>query len=589
MPSQSRAPARRHDPPGSADAGPAPAAGGSNSATAQDAGLSGNPMPVGYTAGNGDDRETQFAPVGAEDLTGLPGSTTGAGQSTDRKVRVIAPWTSPVVVAGAGRVEETDLVVDDAAGSTVTEQIGNVQSPNEYVFPDTSTLYIDGSPSSSDIEQGNVGDCYFLAALSSIVNGDSAHLMSLISAGTNQATITFFYYDPSDGSYKPEPVTVTHELMQRTDENGDPTRLYGAAVRVAEQPKTTEWSADVQGTSLSIDAAKNFEVALWVALIEKAYQKFSEQHGQYGGSPDVGNVGENATQDQDGNQVPGAEITDGGWEFMVYPMFYGERVVENQTEDTTWTAGENPVVQNAQAVRRLLMLQGKGLEDGQQAFLTASGQDSVMVERLSEQISLVLREAMARAAASAAGGIGSWGPDLVSAWMDGTLELDAKLLELRSFIEGPWTDASTDANKEILAGKCEDLTDPAAYPMLHADDAPARLTELLELLLVVAQLGTDTSNGRRQVYTAHAYSVLSVAFRDEVGATLDLDPAGIPGNLESVSAERSSVQLRNPHHTNEPDADGEGPVDGSDDGEFTFTLDQFFRCFTAIDSGVVGP
>jgi hypothetical protein len=62
-----------------------------------------------------------------------------------------------------------------------------------------------------------------------------------------------------------------------------------------------------------------------------------------------------------------------------------------------------------------------------------------------------------------------------------------------------------------------------------------------------------------------------------------------------VDGDVSTVQLRNPHHGNEPDRrddntptrPGDGPPsDSSSDGTFTMTLNEFFRNFTSVESGV---
>lgn len=584
MPARARAPQSAQGPTDSSTATPGPLSGPGNAAVQEEM-----RQPRGDISGDpGVLDDTVHAPLTRDDLSGMPTHSDPAMMSTSMKVTIVAGFNNPVTMQGEARPAEEDLFVEDEAGSEVTEQIGSVASPQSADDVNLGSLYIAGAPSASDIQQGSIGDCYFLAATAAIASGDPGQISGMISPGAGSATITFHYYDESDGSYKPEPVTVDHELLHDApDENGASGRLYGAGVLVAEQPDHTEWNAELDGGALGVVRWGFYDVALWPALLEKAYERFAQDHGQYGGAPDPQSLGANSQTDENGDPEAGAAIIEGGWECLCYPMFYGERAQPGREEDTAWTAGENPVVANAQAIRTLLMLQGRGLEEGQQAFLTCSTSEGTAVTRLREQIGLVMAEGAEAAAQSFAGGILSWGPDLVEAWMDGTIDLFGDLRGIQTYIDGPWTEEESEEHKEALAALCEAATLPDHHPLLHEEDAPKKYVDLLDLLLQVRNIGTDTSNGQRSVYASHAYAVLGVTFRSGDGAVLELDPAQIPGNLEEVSAERSSLTLRNPHHTNEPDTHGEGPVDGTDDGEFTYSLDQFFRLFSAIDSAVV--
>ena len=65
--------------------------------------------------------------------------------------------------------------------------------------------------------------------------------------------------------------------------------------------------------------------------------------------------------------------------------------------------------------------------------------------------------------------------------------------------------------------------------------------------------------------------------KDFVAACGNLDT-----ELPNVSGTLSSVHLRNPHGTNEPDLHGEGTAPGQDEGEFDMPLDGFLRAFTRV-------
>ncbi len=59
-------------------------------------------------------------------------------------------------------------------------------------------------PSSADMEQGNVGDCYFVAAVGAIADSDPTAIESMFTAngvenGIASYTVRFYYYDPAPG------------------------------------------------------------------------------------------------------------------------------------------------------------------------------------------------------------------------------------------------------------------------------------------------------------------------------------------------------------------------------------------------------
>jgi len=111
---------------------------------------------------------------------------------------------------------------------------------------------------------------------------------------------------------------------------------------------------------------------------------------------------------------------------------------------------------------------------------------------------------------------------------------------------------------------------------------PAPFRNLRENLGILLNLGDDSSNKQRMNYTAHAYEDHGVHLADKTGGPLALTSADLPAKAADIDPEKSSVQMHNPHATNEPDMRGTGPADGKDDGQFTYTLDQFLRCFDLL-------
>lgn len=129
-----------------------------------------------------------------------------------------------------------------------------------------------------------------------------------------------------------------------------------------------------------------------------------------------------------------------------------------------------------------------------------------------------------------------------------------------------------------------------------ARSAPVRA--MMDLVLNVRNLGTDNSVGQRNVYAAHAYNVISVSFVTTAGAPVQMHtvPAASRAAMyPQVDCDVSTIGLHNPHHGNEPDRTGMNqptrPGDGTpsgptSDGVFRMSVNEFFRNFNTLDTGV---
>jgi hypothetical protein len=112
-----------------------------------------------------------------------------------------------------------------------------------YVYAQ-GQLFVDGA-TYTDIRQGQVGDCYFLAALGEAAQNSPATIQNMfIDNGDNTFTVTFFINGQRDY------VTVDRYL---------PADAYGRLIFVG------------QGTSATSTATE-----LWVSLAEKAYAQLNE-------------------------------------------------------------------------------------------------------------------------------------------------------------------------------------------------------------------------------------------------------------------------------------------------------------------------
>ncbi|TNE90518.1 MAG: hypothetical protein EP330_07885 [Deltaproteobacteria bacterium] len=454
---------------------------------------------------------------------------------------------------------------------TVVSVEGDTQQPYLTQNLVDEPLYINGAPSSADIEQGYVGDCYFLAVVGQLANQDPSRISSDLNAGGGNASFTFKAYDPAGPAWNDEAVSASTELAFSVEDDGALDELHGVGIRANPLPAHSEWWVDYDASTSSMTVMRDdeHEAATWVAYLEKLYMKFVETHGQYGDIQDA-NSNSNAIVDSNGDQNSGYEIADGGFEHQVYQVFYGSDVVSDRSIDMNFDATDmsNTVVQNKNIIRRLLQLDGQGVGNDRAAMMTAWADSDVHFDRLKTQIDLITGDADSERYRS----------------------LRRILVRLSGRI-GRWSAEADDAKKDALAdkitGSAESLAKPGNWPLLHDPGSDKKWHDLLELASDVQHAGTDSSNGVRNVYSGHAYSVMGATFKDSAGAVMALDPRNLDADLPNIDPQASKVELRNPHHTNEPDMEGNGPLDGNDDGRFDMTLDQFFRNLSGIDIAIV--
>src|SRR3569833_2748222 len=128
-------------------------------------------------------------------------------------------------------------------------------------------------------------------------------------------------------------------------------------------------------------------------------------------------------------------------------------------------------------------------------------------------------------------------------------------------------------------------TQPFMHARMSDNGAVTRGDALVDQvmgLLFFPQLGDDSSNKQRMNNTSHAYEVHGAHLADKTGAALALTSADLPARAADIDPEKSAVQMHTPHATTEPDMRGTGPAGGKDDGQFTYPLDQFLRCFDLL-------
>ncbi len=521
-----------------------------------------------------------------------------AAAGDDRRVtyiKIIRDDTSPVETLG---IPESDTLYHETgaaqAGFTATTGFaGTMAEPIIEEVADNS-LYINNTPSPDDVQQFGIGDCYFLALVTSLAARDPNKIKEIMTSdGNGGATVLLWQKIPIPPATPGAPPTATYQqvAVQVSDQlafdrsaasalgtaaandrqtQGNGFHIHGAQLRAADAPSESAWWAHLNGDIAHVHRRDTFQMARWAPLLEKGFARFTESYGQYGGA--------HLTDAPASNPTAGYENIDGGWSHDTMVIFYGASADREGSNEgnahqtaTAWTPGSDVVMSNQAAINDLILLQGRG--NGQQEgdtnapLLTATAMTNLHMPRLKDSIIAAQAD-----------------PD----WTNLNAKTQTDCLAIPPLVDA-WVATTNTTTEQTVGNACVTAADPTQNADLHLPARSKPLKDMLELLADVRNAGTDHSSGQRNIYGNHVYSIMAVDFLSSTGDTVPLATTPIAARaalLPSVDAIRSNITMQNPHHANEPDLENTGPTDGNNDGRFNMTLDQFFRNFTSVEAGV---
>jgi hypothetical protein len=321
-----------------------------------------------------------------------------------------------------------------------------------------------------------------------------------------------------------------------------------AQVRVGPGPASAAWYCELDEDVLTVVRQDEYELALWVALLERAYVSFAERFGKDGLGADPSRIGYGAI--------------DGGWEHEACRVFYGPDARRITTETTAGVLpGADVVAANLRAIWRLVQVT-EGCASGDRLLLSVSTSDVVGVQRLEDQLAAIRADArLARRYPS---------------FVEALSRLDDAC---RTYLG-----AAEAEQPELLLGlaaRARDFVTPGTWPVLDDPGGDLVWQALADQLGLVASAGPAQEFGQRSVLSNHAYAVLGADFVDAKGAPLSLrsDPAALQRDAAFIDPEGSTVRLRNPHAANEPDLAHDPPDRDPEDGVFELSLGQYLRLF----------
>lgn len=584
-----------------------PGQGGTGPAVQRQETLSGNPNARTNNAGQA---TTTHASPTINDAIDRPATTAAGMEPGARDVNIRASVLAPLRLSALQcpvpeRIYEENTTQSVQGWQHVQRINGTVTQPIVEQAADPAAIYIDGRPSPNDVQQMGIGDCYFLALTMSIAQRDPGKIQSMMAAdGRGGATVTFFrrQVDQPNAfaaffgaqptvSYVPVQVHVSDELnfnlaaaggAQRAGNGSGGFSLNGAQLHCGQTPQSSDWWAQINGTDLEVHRRDTFQCARWAPLLEKAYARFAQTHGQYGGSQGGERTGNSGYDD-----------INGGWSHNAMFAFYGQQADQHganpagvQQQSTQWAPGAQVLAANPQVVDQLLLLANRPEQpapgETNAPIVTATSMVHLLIPRLQQAI-----------------GTAQTDPDYANLTAQTQANITNVLNAIVAYNNTPNQPApAKQAARANIGTQCSTTVLPANSADLMQNGRALRLREMLDLLMDLKNIGVDQSPGQRNIYGDHVYSVMSVAFQTTTGQRVPLETLSMAQRVPFyplVDTTVSPVRLRNPHHTNEPDFQGNGtarnaadgaPSGRQSDGIFTMNLEQFFRNFTSVETGV---
>lgn len=191
-------------------------------------------------------------------ITGKAGDAIGVAVSdgiNNTDLKTLA--TTMTVIGGA---TDVDIGDDPALHKDELKADGTAMYPlKRYTGP----LFVDG-PSSSDVRQGAIGDCYFPSACAAVAHQMPKAIENAITETTNAAGEREFNVKFYSRSGRMEMVTVDADLYTRS------------------------WGGPIYGTTTGTNDTTKME--LWYPILEKAYAKWKGSYDKIGNGGSAADV-----------------------------------------------------------------------------------------------------------------------------------------------------------------------------------------------------------------------------------------------------------------------------------------------------------
>lgn len=482
---------------------------------------------------------------------------------------------TPVEKVASATPDFSEIAELNDAGSEVDSVEGTLNAPEISQDLVPNSLFIGQKTYQEDVRQGNVGDCYFLAAILQVIHYDATKIVNMMKLSGDTVTTTLYHREGHGlfATWKPTEITTKLGLIRRMD--GD-DEIMGARVRLAYKPLLGKWASSIDGTTLKISKTELFEAALWVNCLEQAFSIFAQKYGQYGRGVNGEQKKERFNSIENGQAGP------------CLHMFFGQDASSNKTlrtedpeaeQDTDDT--QSLIKANKKIVKELIKL--AKAQDG------SAKRDIHMSCMISEQSSCDRLETYANVVLNDLNKVIAEQSSPNQELLDAKTSLD-KIIQENSgrYDNGKFNENISDTDKENIQRNIDDISKEleknASFRALNL----ASYNTLREAIGSVVEYAYDTTAqtdeekkaGNIFIYSAHIYNIDKVNLKDADDKSLkDEKESKI---LKTLDARKTMVTVQNPHAQTKPNYHEEDKT--PDSGTFEITLESFLRSTEYITS-----
>ena len=458
----------------------------------------------------------------------------------------------------------TALLRESSSGIAPSALRGSIKYPNVRYDIDKTSLFINNTTSAADIRQRNVGDCYFLAAILSIIQKDPKFFTRKMSLNNNTVSTTFYHQMGTIFNRRWTPVVVNtpYGIAHRNGEK------IGSDYRISEDYKS-KWYAKFENTVLSVNQDNYYQAALWVNCIEQAFTVFAANYGKYGKGKDWFDSNERY------------ERITGGFEGDCLHVFYGDNASDKDMTNLAEPSDRRNILDDNKSILRNLLKFKQSLNDTQNnVHMFASTTSDQALERVQYHSKRALDEFNTRFDAiksSSADDDKAMVPELIKA--KNCLERIERCS--RDYNASPRTGFIFTRNNPLYReGETQkmykermnnEMNEAVKELSLNPTFQNLNLSSYYDLKVTVAgQVQIKRQN--ITILTGHAYNIEDVDFVDINGQSLNNKT--VNDVISNADIELSTVTLENPHGTTKMVYNGE-QEEKLASGRFNMKLHEF--------------
>ena len=455
--------------------------------------------------------------------------------------------------------------VANVGTGTLVKDVVNTRSTPELI---PNSLFIDDKASQDDIIQGNIGDCYFLAALLQIMHYDPEYIKKIISISGDGEVRTRLHHLEKNGdkdTWVPTDIVTKFGLTETVFASGK-SDIYSAKFRVSLNPKTYQWNANFNANKLKLNRTDYYQAALWVACLEQAFGIFAQKYGKFGeGATDNRSYAINEALQMRHS------VIEGGSQVCTLGLFFGNDLVQHKTTnygklDGTKTSNED--------FDSMLIESRKSLIEGLYNLARSQNGDSDIDYHI---------------------GLGT-----VSCLQFFNVYADGLIAELKK-------DPSNNADNcisivESLKGHLNAALDTSDWKTYETErnktyDCIDELNKQPEVknysiyksVVVAAGSVFEYPEVSRNyyIYSEHAYNVDHVMFRTANGEDIDVMKVDFDTLMQIMDIDKSTMIMQNPHGTSGKHLVGDSTDPKKATGSFETSIREAMSATDSVEVGMV--